>query len=210
MWKIKPGESEADFRDRKRRMAAAMAYKEKGMREAPNNKIACYDKTAQRWYVQCSWKSGECHKRVSAKGNVGANMMIANFKTKGWQHKGGRKWICPDCQSNKKCENSTGGSLDMNKVVRMQEKHEVSTTKAKAAKRQAIAFLEDEFDVETGTYKDGSSDKTIAELVELSESAIANLRSDLFGDIREKTEIEKLRDDMFKLLHRLDELEKRA
>lgn len=98
----------------------------------------------------------------------------------------------------------------MNKVVRMQENHEASTTKAKAAKRQAIAFLEDEFDVETGTYKDGSSDKTIAELVELSESAIATLRTDLFGDIKEKTEIEKLRDDMFKLLNRLDELEKQA
>ena len=68
----------------------------------------------------------------------------------------------------------------MDKVVRLQEKHEVSTAKAKAAKRQAIALLEDEFNVETGTYKDGSSDKTIAELVDLSESAIATLRSALF------------------------------
>jgi hypothetical protein len=36
------------------------------------------------------------------------------------------------------------------------------------------------------------------------------LRTDLFGELKQKTEIEKLRDDMFKLLHRLDELEKRA
>lgn len=210
MWRIKHGESEADFRDRKRRMAAAMAYKEKGMRDVPNNKIACYDKTNRRWYVQCSWKIGECSKRISAKGDVGANMMIANFKSKGWQHKSGRKWICPDCQSKKKCEPPTGGDIDMDKVVRLQKEHEISTTKAKAAKRQAIAFLEDEFNVDTGTYKNGSSDKTIAELVELSESAITMLRTDLFGELKQKTEIEKLRDDMFKLLHRLDELEKRA
>ena len=209
MWKIKPGESEADFRDRKRRMAAAMAYKEKEMAKEPSpSEYALFDKTNRRWYVICSSKS--CNKKVSTSSRTGANMLVAKFKNKNWKHIKGQKWVCPSCQSKKQCATSTGGDLDMDKVVRLQEKHEVSTAKAKAAKRQAIALLEDEFNVETGTYKDGSSDKTIAELVELSESAIATLRSDLFGDLKEKTEIEKLRDDMFKLLHRLDELEKRA
>ena len=209
MWRKKPGESEAEFRDRKRRMAAAMAYKEKRMAKEPSPvEYALFDKTNRRWYVMCASKS--CNKKVSTSFSTGANMLVAKFKNKSWKHIKGQKWICPSCQSTKQCATSTGGDLDMDRVVRLQEKHEVSTAKAKAAKRQAIALLEDEFDVDTGTYKDGSSDKTIAELVELSESAIANLRSDLFGDIREKTEIEKLRDDMFKLLDRLDKLEKQS
>ena len=209
MWRKNPGESEADFRDRKRRMAAAMAYKEKRMAKEPSpSEYALFDKTNRRWYVMCSSKS--CNKKVSTSSTTGANMLVSKFKNKSWKHIKGQKWICPSCQSKKQCATSTGGDIDMNKVVRMQEKHEISTAKAKAAKRQAVALLEDEFNVDTGTYKEGSSDKTIAELVELSESAIATLRSDLFGDLKEKTEIEKLRDDMFKLLTRLDELEKRA
>ena len=145
MWRIKPGESEAEFRDRKRRMAATMAYKEKGMRDVPNNKIACYDKTNHRWYVQCSWKSGKCSKRVSAVGTIGADSLIAHFKKKSWQHKGGRKWICPDCQSKKHSEHSTGEFLNMDKALGILENHESSIAKAKTAKRQAIAFLEDQF-----------------------------------------------------------------
>ena len=78
------------------------------------------------------------------------------------------------------------GALDTWRCVKVPER----------AKLQASTLLESEFDVEKGRYKDGSSDKAVADAVGLSEQAVADLRGLLGLVIVERPEIAALRKDL--------------
>lgn len=73
---------------------------------------------------------------------------------------------------------------------------------AKSARLDALDFLRDAFDPSTGRFKPGTSDRTIAELVNLSEKAVADLRNDWLGPLREPSEIETIRGELLALEQR--------
>lgn len=69
----------------------------------------------------------------------------------------------------------------------------VPTPDARAAGRAAMDWLGESFDLTSGRYSPGVSDATIAKEVGMSELAIAQLREQFFGPLREPSEIEAIR-----------------
>lgn len=64
---------------------------------------------------------------------------------------------------------------------------------ARAARRAAMEWLGESFDLTTGRYQPGVSDATIAKEVGMAETAVAGLREEFFGPLREPSEIETIR-----------------
>jgi hypothetical protein len=71
-----------------------------------------------------------------------------------------------------------------------------ASDKARAAKREVVAWLNESFDVEAGRYKDGQSDATISKETGLSEAQVKELREDLYGPLKEPKELADLRADI--------------
>lgn len=84
----------------------------------------------------------------------------------------------------------------MEKVERLQEEHAETTANARKAKLEAIEFLQDAFDGETGIFKEGYSDQIISETVGLSHQIIITIREEYFGELKAKSELDILRDEL--------------
>lgn len=67
---------------------------------------------------------------------------------------------------------------------------------ARAAKREAMAMLEESFNVTTGQYSSGITDSTVAQMAGLSESAVAQLREEFFGPLQEPDGFAGIRDEL--------------
>jgi hypothetical protein len=96
-----------------------------------------------------------------------------HMENRGWRFKGSRA-TCPAC--NKK----DGEKMDDTKAA--------ATQLARKARREAIQWLTEAFDADKGSYSTGVSDKTIAAETGLSEKAVADLREEFFGSIKEPAE----------------------
>jgi hypothetical protein len=114
--------------------------------------------------------------------------VFTKFRDRGWAVVKGQK-VCPACMKAEREAKAMAGQQD----VEAKATASVSATKAKM---QAAALLESEFDVVVGRYRDGSSDKAIADTVGLSEQAIVDLRNALGIVIRERPEVAALRKDI--------------
>lgn len=66
----------------------------------------------------------------------------------------------------------------------------VASDAAKAARRDAMRWLDEAFNPSTGTYSTGISDASIAAETKLSVEAVAALREDFFGPLKLPTEVE--------------------
>lgn len=64
---------------------------------------------------------------------------------------------------------------------------------ARGARRAAMEWLGESFDLTAGRYQPGVSDATIAKEVGMAETAVAQLREEFFGPLREPSEIEAIR-----------------
>ena len=67
------------------------------------------------------------------------------------------------------------------------------TDAARKAKREASTWIDEAFDIDTGRYRGGVSDKSIGEEVGLAEEAVAQIREDFFGPLKEPEEIAQWR-----------------
>lgn len=114
--------------------------------------------------------------------------VFTKFRDRGWSVVKGQK-VCPGCMAaEREAKTMAGAQQGQEKVA--------ATVSATRAKLQASTLLESEFDVEKGRYKDGSSDKAVADAVGLSEQAVADLRGLLGLVIVERPEIAALRKDI--------------
>lgn len=68
-----------------------------------------------------------------------------------------------------------------------------SSDRAKAAKRDALAWIDEAFNTERGQYKAGVTDETIAKETALSVEAVKKLREEFYGPLKVPTELEALR-----------------
>lgn len=128
--------------------------------------------------------------------------VFTKFRDRGWAVVRGQK-VCPACMAKEREAKTMAGEQQAAEKVAAS----VNVTKAKM---QAAALLESEFDVAAGRYRDGSSDKAIADTVGLSEQAIVDLRTALGIVIRERPEIAALRKDLSEATIRLSALEDTA
>lgn len=85
-----------------------------------------------------------------------------------------------------------------------------SSDTARRAKREAMAWLDESFDVEKGRYKEGISDTTIAKETSLSEHAVATLREDFFGALKEPAEFAEWRRKIAELQERAEAMQTEA
>lgn len=121
--------------------------------------------------------------------------MLAN---KGWQFNGNRA-TCP-MHADNKVEGSN--VTQISEAMKAAQKAASEPTKpapslsAKEARREAIGWLADSFDIDKGRYKDDMSDAKIAELTGLSAKAVADLRADFGYDIKTDPEIEAMRAEL--------------
>lgn len=67
-----------------------------------------------------------------------------------------------------------------------------ASDKAKMARRDTVLLLAEVFDVETGRFKTGESDASVAAVTGLSEKSVADLRVEFYGPLKMPTEIEGL------------------
>lgn len=114
--------------------------------------------------------------------------VFTKFRDRGWAVVRGQK-VCPACMAKEREAKTMAGEAQAAEKV-------AASVNATKAKMQAAVLLENEFDVSAGRYRDGSSDKAIADTVGLSEQAIVDLRTALGIVIRERPEIAALRKDI--------------
>lgn len=84
---------------------------------------------------------------------------------------------------------------------------------ARAARRDALAWLDEAFNIEQGRFRAGVSDETIGKEVGLSADAVAQLREEFYGPIKRPAEYDAIKaevDDMVnaadKIRHDIDKL----
>ena len=70
---------------------------------------------------------------------------------------------------------------------------------ARRARRDALSWLDEAFSPETGRYRAGVSDATIAAEVGLSEAMVAALREEFYGPLKEPEEVVELRETLARL-----------
>jgi hypothetical protein len=75
------------------------------------------------------------------------------------------------------------------------------TPVAGVALRKVFQLLEDQFDAESGSFKDGWSDDRIAKETSISRDAVKNYRVNAFGKIKPPGELEVLRRELGELEH---------
>ena len=114
--------------------------------------------------------------------------VFTKFRDRGWSVVKGQK-VCPACMAAER-------EAKMAAEAQQGQEKAAASVSATRAKLQASTLLESEFDVEKGRYKDGSSDKAVADAVGLSEQAVADLRGLLGLVIVERPEIAGLRKDI--------------
>jgi hypothetical protein len=86
----------------------------------------------------------------------------------------------------------------------------LTSDQTRKARRDALDLLDCNFNVETGQFKAGESDATIAELTGLSEKAVADLREQFYGPVKEDPEARKLRHEITALAGEIVKEERRS
>jgi hypothetical protein len=115
-------------------------------------------------------------------------VVAKHFKSRGW--KIGRKANGHVCPNHSKEKTMTKISPAIHSAA-APTPAEVSD-KARAARREAMTWLGDEFDIAAGRYRGKESDATIAEAVGLSVEAVAKLREEFYGPLKVPSELEQL------------------
>ena len=79
---------------------------------------------------------------------------------------------------------------------------------AKAKRREALQWLSESFNVEKGAYASGVSDASIAKETGLAENAVAQLREEFYGPLKEPEAVAQMRAELAALKTRIADREK--
>lgn len=133
----------------------------------------------------------------------------SHLTNKGWTFRG-KKAACPACnQKEKPVERVT--SIDVPSAKPLKEQLQpVATSLARKARREAMQWLSEAFDPDKGKYSAGVSDATIAKETTLSEQAVAALRDEFFGPIKEPVEIALWRGEVASIRNDVDKMKNEA
>lgn len=125
-----------------------------------------------------------------------------HMTNQGWRFSG-TKARCPDHAQSE--EKPMEVPAEVAKIAAEQDRP-LASPDAKRARRDALAWLDETFDIDKGRFKSGS-DKTIAEEVGLSEQAVAGLRDEFYGPLKEAPEIIGFRKDVANLEQRVKDMQ---
>lgn len=81
---------------------------------------------------------------------------------------------------------------------------------ARAAKREAMAMLEETFNVTKGQFAPGITDVTIADMTGLAEAAVAQLREEFFGPLQEPDGLREVRAELAQIYEDANGLKERT
>lgn len=120
-----------------------------------------------------------------------------NFQNKGWDLR--RRPTCPECGTKRKAENMSANVTPI--------KNTEASDAAKKVKRLIYMALEDYYDDTKKAYRDGHSDKSIADELGASEKFVATIRESDFGPLSEPDEFRELRGEVSKLASEVGKLQ---
>jgi hypothetical protein len=120
---------------------------------------------------------------------------------KGWRFHG-REATCPKC--------AKAAIKHKDDKAMANEQPPLTSEAAKVARRIAIRWLDEAFDVAKGRYREGMNDEQIASETGLSAKAIADLRAEFGYDFKEPEEIAEWRHRITEAGRQLDECERGA
>jgi hypothetical protein len=139
------------------------------------------------------------------------------MKARGWKFYGGKCTCAKHVEQRTKGETVTQMSdamkAAMEKVVPIKEApppEPKPSVSAKEAKREALRWLDESFDLVKGKYLDGMTDEKIAKEVGLSHKAIADLRAEFGYDIKTPPEVEQWRKQIDALRFDLEKFQREA
>lgn len=119
----------------------------------------------------------------------------------------GSKPVCPEHGRKEKVAGNDKGNNDVNTPAPIEAPSMSASDKARAARREALEWLSESFDTATGTYKAGVSDASIANETGIAVKAVADLRAEFYGPLREPSEIADLRAILVEILAKGDSLQ---
>jgi len=117
------------------------------------------------------------------------------LRNKGWVFYG-QKATCPVHADNKVKGEQVTQMGEAMKAAQVDTPKTDASVNAKQARREALRFLDDGFDLVKGAYNDGFSDAEIAKATGLSEKAVTDLRAEFGYDIKVDPEIEAIREEL--------------
>lgn len=124
---------------------------------------------------------------------------------RGWTFRG-KKSTCPDCNQKKREEAMERvTSIDVPAVAKLPV-----TTDARKAKREVMTWLDQSFNVDKGRYDEGVSDASIAKETGMAEQAVATLREEFYGPLREPVEVANFRKRLTDVETAVDNIEAQA
>lgn len=127
------------------------------------------------------------------------------LRNEGWYiAAGGRKQICPKCQERKK----ERPVLTLNKTPQSEQEEERAITPAD--KRGIFQALNHHFDPARGLYRQGHSDNTIAEGLEVPVAWVIKIREEMFGKLNKDADLERVKRRLEHLDSYLTDLEEKA
>ena len=170
-----------------------------GTQEQVNAKLASFgigrgmfevgDQRVHRFQLVC----GDCGK-TELKGwpvDIDPNGAVANARRQGWTLRRGHDPLCSACSTPRRDD-------PMTKTPAIGPDPKIA--------RKVFALLDEHFDEHTRLYRDGYTDKRIADEVGTSEELVARTRSAAYGELAEDPVISGLRDDVQLLRMELDDL----
>ena len=129
----------------------------------------------------------------NARNRVHPNKIVIAIRREGWTiGKSAAKHVCPNHKGEPKMPETKSPPVKLAAVE--------SSPDSRAAKREALEWLAESF--KDGRYSEGMSDAKISQLTNLSEAAVAGLREEFHGPLREPSEIEALRAEITALEER--------
>lgn len=161
-----------------------------------------------------AWQGGrlqialECHEcgttdHWSATQMISPQATIPKIIQLGWDVNG--KLTCPKCIEERRLSRRGKGTVDMSqKVVMIDNAQEAG----KKNKRLVILALEDYFDEASRRYRDGKSDKSVADELSLSDTFVAKVREEFYGPLGEPEEVIAFRSELSALRARVEEMER--
>lgn len=136
---------------------------------------------------------------------VGPQTALPKVIQMGWRADG--KVTCPACIAAKR-KKPEGKVVPMKLVTPVATAGEVDLDQMKKHKRLVILALEDYFDEAARRYREGKTDKVIAEELDLSEAFVAKVREEFYGAIAEPEEIVWFRTQIATCLQACADLER--
>jgi ribosome-binding protein aMBF1 (putative translation factor) len=156
------------------------------------------------WDIECR----ECH-TVSSHGwshRTTAELAVKNLRRAGWEVEYGKKPLCGDCRKRHRAGANVVKMFDAEAVEVDEMVGAVVTLKEEPASRPSgpdlkiarriYSTLDEHFDESIKRYREGWSDRAVAEALDVSVEIVTRIRKEAYGEIAEDPRIKEMREEV--------------